>query len=241
MSVVQDIRLAARLYRRTPALTGIALLSIALSVAATAVVFTGIKSVLLDPLPYARPGELVQFRTDFPNLAKSEQSHSDWIFWNAAQEIIRRTRTVESVGIYGNAVFDLAGEPSTPPEALYGLRMSASLFPTLSVSPLLGRNILEDEDQPGRANEMILSYGLWTRRFNADRNVVGRTVKVNGEDCIVIGVMPPGFNFPLRREAARTPFPYVEFWASLRLNRAEPAATQGALGAVARLRRSSRR
>ena len=236
MSVVQDIRLAARLYRRTPALTGIALLSIALSVAATAVVFTAIKSVLLDPLPYARPGELVQFRTDFPNLAKSEQSHSDWIFWNDAQEIIRRTRTVESVGIYGNAVFDLAGEPSTPPEALYGLRMSASLFPTLGVSPLLGRNILEDEDQPGRANEMILSYGLWTRRFNADRNVVGRTVKVNGEDCIVIGVMPPGFNFPLRREAARTPFPYVEFWAPLRLNRADPAATQGALGAVARLR-----
>ena len=123
MSVVQDIRLAARLYRRTPALTGIALLSIALSVAATAVVFTAIKSVLLDPLPYARPGELLQFRTDFPNLAKSEQSHSDWIFWNDAQEIIRRTRTVESVGIYGNAVFDLAGEPSTPPEALYGLRM----------------------------------------------------------------------------------------------------------------------
>src|SRR6267142_1049353 len=236
MSVVQDIRLAARLYRRTPALTGIALLSIALSVAATAVVFTAIKSVLLDPLPYARPGELVQFRTDFPNLAKSEQSHSDWIFWNDAQEILRRTRTVESVGIYGNAVFDLAGEPSTPPEALYGLRMSASLFPTLGVSPLLGRNILEDEDQPGRANEVILSYGLWTRRFNADRNVVGRTVKVNGEDCIVIGVMPSGFNFPLRREAARTPFPYVEFWASLRLNRADPAATQGALGAVARLR-----
>ena len=194
MSFIQDIRLAARLYRRTPALTGIALLSIALSVAATAVVFTAI----------------LQFRTDFPNLAKSEQSHSDWIFWHDAQEIIRRTRTVESVGIYGNAVFDLAGEPSTPPEALYGLRMSASLFPTLGVSPLLGRNILDDEDQPGRANEMILSYGLWTRRFNADRNVVGRTVKVNGEDCIVIGVMPQGFNFPLRREAARAPFPYVE-------------------------------
>jgi putative ABC transport system permease protein len=227
MSVLQDIRLAFRLFRRTPALTSIALLSIALSVGATAVVFTAIKSVLIDPLPYAHAGELVQFRTDFTN---AEPSHGDWIFWNDTQEVIRRTRTLQSTGIYRNAVFDLAGDSSTPPEALYGLRMTANLFPTLGVSPMLGRNILPDEDQPGHTDEMILSYGLWTRRFNADRSVIGRTVKVNGRDCIVIGVMPPDFNFPLRRAAAHTPSPYVEFWAPLR------TATSGGLGAVARLR-----
>jgi putative ABC transport system permease protein len=230
MSVWQDVRLALRLIRRTPALTGIALLSIALSVGATAVVFAAIKSVLIDPLPYRRPGELVQIGTDYAHFAPS---HGDWVYWHDTQEIMRRTRSLASVGIYGNAVFDLAGDPSTPPEALYGLRMSASLFPTLGVSPMLGRGILPGEDQPHQTNEMILSYGLWTRRFNSDRGVIGRTIKINGRACLVIGVMPPGFNFPLRREAAHTPSPYVEFWAPLGI---DPASTQGGLGAVARLR-----
>jgi predicted permease len=233
MSVLQDIRLAFRLFWRTPSLTSIALLSIALSVGATAVVFTAIRSVLIDPLPYLRPEELVQIRAEFANFDPS-QSHTDWAFGSDAQEIIRRTRTLESVGTYGNAVFNLAGDTSTPPEALYGLRISASLFPTLGVRPMLGRNILPDEDQPGHANEMILSYGLWRRRFNADRSVIGRSFRIDGHDCLVIGVMPPEFNFPMRRAAAHTPSPYVEFWAP---RQAGPDTTMGAVGVVARLRR----
>jgi len=233
MSVLQDIRLAFRFFWRTPSFTGIALLSIALSVGATGVVFTAIKAVLIDPLPYARPEELVQIRAEFATFEPS-QSHTDWAFWSDAQEIIRRTRTLESIGIYRNAIFNLAGDASTPPEALYGLRISANLFPTLGVTPMLGRNILPDEDQPGHANEMILSYGLWTRRFNADRSVIGRSVKIDGHDCLVIGVMPAEFNFPMRRAAAHTPSPYVEFWAP---RQAQPDTTRGALGVVARLRR----
>lgn len=232
MSILQDLRLAFRLLRRNLAGTGIALLSIALSVAATAVVFTAIKSVLIDPLPYARAGELVQIGSEFPKM--QEQSNGDWVFWNDTQELIGRTRTLESVGVYRNAIFDLAGGAGTTPEALYGLKVTASLFLTLGVSPMLGRNILPEEDQPGRPDEMILSYGLWARRFNSDRSVVGRAVTVNGHDCLVIGVMPPGFNFPLRRAAAHTPSPYVEFWAPLSVY---PGSRQGGLGAVARLRR----
>jgi putative ABC transport system permease protein len=199
-------------------------------VGATAVIFTAIEAVLLNPLPYTRPTELVQLRTDF---AGAGRSHGDWVFWNDTQEIIRRTRTLQAVGIYRNAVFDLGGGPATPPQALYGLRVSA-LFQTLGVAPMLGRNILLEEDQIGHADEIILSYGLWTRRFNADRNIVGQTVKVNGRGCLVVGVMPPDFDFPLRRGAARTPSPYVEFWAPLQTG-GVPATTEG-VGAVARLR-----
>jgi putative ABC transport system permease protein len=79
---------------------------------------------------------------------------------------------------------------------------------------MLGRNILPEEDQPGHPEVMILSYGLWVRRFNSDRNIVGRKLTVTGRSCIVIGVMPPDFNFPLVRAAAHPPSPYVEFWAS---------------------------
>ena len=230
MSVLQDIRLGFRLFRGTPVPTAIALVSIVVSVGATAVVFTAIKAVLIDRLPYARASELVQIRSEFPKMR--EQSHGDWVFWNDTQELIRRTRTLESVGVYRNAIFDLAGGRDATPEALYGLKMTASLFPTLGVSPMLGRNILPEEDRPGHTDEMILSYGLWARRFNSDPGVVGRTVTVNGHSCLVIGVMPAGFNFPLRREAAHTPSPYVEFWAT-----PFGVPDEGAgLGGVARLR-----
>ena len=231
MSILQDIRLAFRIFRRTPVPTGIALLSIALSVGATAVVFAAIKSVLIDPLPYAHAERLVQLRGEYPKM--QEQSDGDWTSWNESQEVTRRTRTLESVGVYRNAVFDFAGDSNTTPEALYGLKVTASLFPTLGVSPMLGRNILPEEDQPGHPEEMILSYGLWARRFNSDGSIVGRSVTVNGHSSLVIGVMPRDFNFPLRRSAVHTPSPYVEFWAPLSTS---PGARQGALGAVARLR-----
>ena len=206
-------------------------MSIALSVGAASVVFAAIKSVLLDPLPYANPERLVQLRSDYPKM--QEQSNGDWVFWNDTQELIRRTHTLESVGVYRNAVFDLAGDSGAPPEAFYGLMVTAGLFPTLGVSPMIGRNILPEDDQPGRPNEMILSYGLWARRFHSDPGVVGRTVNVGGHACLIIGVMPRGFNFPMRRAAVHTPSPYVEFWAPLSV---APGARQGSLGTVARLR-----
>src|SRR5271156_6079782 len=158
MSVLRDMRLALRRFRRTPALTVIALLSIAFSVGATAVVFTAIKAVLIDPLPYARAQELVQIRSEFPKV--QEQSNGDWVAWNDAQELIRRTRTLESVGVYRYAIFDLASDAGTTPEALYGVKATASLFPTLGVAPMLGRNILPEDDQPGRPDEMITELRL---------------------------------------------------------------------------------
>src|ERR1700722_2581153 len=115
MSILQDVRLAFRLLRRDLAGTTIALLSIALSVAATAVVFAAIKAVLIDPLPYARAEELVQLRSEFPKM--QQQSHADWVVWNDTQEVIRRTRTLQSVGVSGNALLDLAGDAGTTPEA----------------------------------------------------------------------------------------------------------------------------
>jgi putative ABC transport system permease protein len=230
MPFATDLRLAFRLLRRNPLPTGIALVSIALSVGATAVVFAAIQAVLIDPLPYVRPAELVQFRSEYPRM--QAQSQGDWVVWNDTRELPRRTRTLTAPGVYGNAVFDLAGDASSAPEALYGLRMNAALFGVLGVSPMLGRNVLPSEDQPGHPDVMILSYGLWARRFHSDRSIAGRTVTINGHGCLVIGVMPPGFNFPMRRAAAHTPSPYVEFWATPLTAPANPAA---GYGAVARL------
>ncbi len=234
MPVLQDVRFACRLLRRSPASTSIALLSICISVAATAVVFAAVKSVLIDPLPYTHAEELVQFRSEFPKM--QQQSNGDWVVWNDVQELSRRATSIGPPGVSANAIFDLAGDSQTPPEALYGVRVNAGLFPVLGVAPMLGRNILPEEDRPGHTDVIILSYGLWTRRFQADRAIVGRTIIENGHAAEVIGVMPPGFNFPMRRSAAHTPSPYVEFWAAPFIVPANPNA---GLNAVARLRPGS--
>ncbi len=225
---------ALRTFRRTPALTAVALGSIAITVGATAVVFTAIKTVLLDPLPYARPGELVQFRTDY---ARFHASQADWVMLPDMQDVMRRNHSFESIGTYHYALFNLTGDGNAPPEALYGLFVSANMFPTLGVKPILGRDVLPEETQFGRDHEMILSYGLWTRRFNADPKIIGRSVEVNGHACTIIGVMPPGFDFPMRlATTVRTPSQHMDFWAPDGLDPAKITRQSPAFGAVGRLR-----
>jgi len=235
MSILEDARHALRLLRRTPSVTAIAILSTAISVGATAVVFTAVKAVLIEPFPYSHPDELVQLRTDY---ALGGAPRGDWIHWYDAQDIRRDNHSFSAVGTYHYALFNLAGDRSSLPEALYGLYVSAGMFPTLGVTPMLGRNILPEETQPGRDREMILSYGLWVRRFHSDPRVVGSTVQVNGHGCRIIGVMPAGFDFPLRlATTVSTPSHHMDFWAPEAVDPAkETRASAAGFNAVARLR-----
>src|SRR5579872_3315426 len=204
----KDFRHALRLLRRTPALTCVAVLSLAITIGITGVVFTALKSVLIDPLPYTRSNELIVLR--------SGGELANWVSWADMQDVARRNRTLESVGTYHYALVNLRGDSSNPPQALYGLYVTAALFRTLGVAPMIGRGVEPADEVPGRDQEMILSYGLWMRRFHSDRNVIGRTLVANGYEYTIIGVMPPGFDFPLRMATSvRTPSRYMEFWAPL--------------------------
>ncbi len=216
-----DLRLALRWFRRAPAATAIAVASIALSVGAVAAVFTAVRAVLIQPLPYARPEELVQIRGE---SAGARESAGDWVLAVEADGILRQSRTLASVGAWNNSVFELAGDGGAPPEAAYGLQVTAGLMRTLGVSPMLGRGIAP-EDEAAPEQTILLSYGLWMRRFHGDRGVAGRTITVNGHDCRILGVMGPDFNFPLRREAAHTPYPYVEFWTPMSLVKRAPRSS----------------
>ena len=227
------LRHPLRLMRRSPGITAVALLSIAIGTGATAVVFAAVKAVLIEPFPYAKASELVQIRTDDVRA----DPHGDWIYM---QDATRETTSFSSWGIYRYAVFNLAADSGALPESLYGLTISATLFPALGVTPMLGRNILPEEDQPKGACVIELSYGLWARRFNSDRVIVGRSVQMNGHACKVVGVMPPEFNFPMRLvTTVRTPSPYMEFWAAPGV-RPDPDLLRNredfGYGAVARLR-----
>src|SRR5579883_1300634 len=233
MSLISDIRQALRIFRRSPGLTAVALCSIAITVGATAVVFAAVKSVLLDPLPYQDPDALVQLRTDY----QRSRPHVDWVSWADMQDVQRASHSFESLGTYHYAVFNLTGDANNPPESLYGLYISASLFPTLGVRPMLGRNILPEEEQLGRDREIILSYGLWTRRFNSDPGIIGRSVEVNGRNCTVVGVMPSGFDFPMRRATTvRTPSPHMDLWMPQTVSDFVKRARISGYGAAARLK-----
>lgn len=210
MSFLEDVRQALHLFRRSPGLTAIALLSIAITTGATAVVFAAIKSVLLEPLPYKNAGALVQLRTDYTR----SRPHYDWVSWADMQDLKRANQSFESVGTYHYALISLTGDATHAPEALYGLYVSSDLFPTLGVKPMLGRNIFPEETQIGRDREIILSYGLWTRRFASDRGVIGRSIEINGHPWTIIGVMPSGFDLPLRQAVTfKTPSQHMDFWA----------------------------
>ena len=219
---------------RAPAVSLIAVLSIAIGAGATAVVFAAVKAVLIEPFPYAHPEALVQIRTDF---ARGGSPHQAWVSWDDMQDVAQENRSFRGMGTYHYALFNLGGESGSLPEALYGLSISASLFPTLGVSPMLGRGILPEETQPGREHEMILSYGLWVRRFHSDPGAVGRVVQVNGHGCRIIGVMPAGFDFPMRlATSVSTPSRHMEFWAPLAVDPAKPHREGTGYAAVARLR-----
>ena len=234
MSFLEDIRHALRLYRRSPGPAFIALSSIAITIGATAVVFAAVKSVLIDPLPFSNASALVQIRTDY---ARGGRPNADWVSWADMQDVGRKSRTFQALGTGHYAVFNLTGDASHAAEALYGLYVSASMFPTLGVTPMLGRNILPEEEQLGRDREIILSYGLWIRRFNSDRSVIGRSVEVNGHQSTIIGVMPPGFDFPMRLViTVRTPSQHMDFWAPESVDAATIGRTTGYV-AVARLKR----
>jgi predicted permease len=231
-----DVRHALRVMRRSPGLTAVALASVAIGTSASAVVFAAVKAVLLQPLPYARASELVEIRTDF----QRGNPHEDWVSWSDMRDAAARSTSFDSSGTSAYAVFNLAGDSNSLPEALYGLTVSASLFPSLGVKPMLGRNILPEEDRPQHACVMMLSYGLWARRFHSDQSIVGRSVLGNGHACTVVGVMPPEFSFPMRlATTVRTPSPYIEFWdAPLRRPTEDQLQRRDdfGYGAVARLR-----
>jgi predicted permease len=234
MGMSADIRLAWRLLSRARAVAALAILSMALGTGAASVVFAAIKAVLIEPLPYSHPETLVQIRTDYPGEGNPRQ---DWVSWLDMRDVARENHSFSALATYHYAIFNLGSAGSALPEAAYGLRVSAELFPMLGVRPMLGRNILPEETQPGREHEMILSYGLWVRRFHADPGSVGRDVLVNGYECRIIGVMPEGFDFPLRlATSVSTPSRHMDFWAPAAVDPAKARREAADGGAVARLR-----
>ncbi len=190
--LAQDVRYAFRMLRKSPGFTAVAILTLALGIGANTAIFSIVDAVLLRPLPFKNPSRLVMLWEGLPEIGypKIEGSAPDIVLYE------REQKSFVSIGAFQNKDFDLSGG-SGEPERLTAARASASLFPTLGISPLIGRTYTRDEDE-SRAKVAVLSYGFWQRRFAGDPSIVDRTIDLDREPYTVLGVMPRNFVFPVR-------------------------------------------
>jgi putative ABC transport system permease protein len=196
MTFFRDLRHAARSLRRSPGLTAAAILALALGVGATAAIYTVFDAVLVEPLPYPEPDEIVllldaNVEAGFPRFSSSPPNYADW------REQAESFKAMAAMSRRNLALNDRGSEP----ERISGAAVADSFFRVLGVEPALGRGFTAEEDRPGGDQVVVLGHDLWQRRFGGEAAVIERTVTVDGAARRVVGVMPASFAFPSEVEA----------------------------------------
>ena len=187
-TILQDLKFAARLLRRSPGFAAVAIAALALGIGANTAIFSVVNTLLLRPLPYRDPGRLVMVwevssRTGKDNVG----SPGNYLHWRELAS------SFEEMGIVG-MTFRTTLSGQGDPEELPMQYVSASTFHVLGVNAALGRTFAPDEEQPNHTGFVVLSDRLWRRRFGADPGIVDRVVRLDGNPSVVVGVMPPGFS-----------------------------------------------
>jgi len=198
--LIADARYALRVLLKRPVFTVIAVVTLALGVGANTAIFSVVNAVLLAPLPYDRPEELtVIWSRHAPSHAEQQpSSFPDVNDWRAASESFEQ--------IAATRMFSFSLTDGDEPVQVTGVRVSANLFSLLRVQPVLGRDFLEREAQPGGEPVAIISYSLWQQRYGGDANLVGRALNLNGQSYTVVGVLPAGFYYPTPETLIYVPF-----------------------------------
>jgi putative ABC transport system permease protein len=201
---LHDLRYAVRLQRKNPGFTIVAIIALALGIGANTAIFSVVNTVLLRALPYKDPERLVTVWEDaskqgYPQDTPAAANFVDWRDQN---------QVFEGMAAMSDTSFNLTG--SGEPERLEGRMVSTTLFPLLGVEPQIGRVFTAAEDQPGSGRVVLLSYGLWQRRFGGDASVVGRSLTLNGASYTVVGVMPARFQFPTPDDEIWVPIAFTQ-------------------------------
>ncbi len=193
-ALLHDIRYGWRVLRKSPGFTVVAVLVLALGIGANTAIFSVVNAVLLRPLPFQDSGRLVDVwhvppPKSFPGMTTFAVSPANFLDWRSQNDVF------EGMSAYGFGRYTLTG--TGHPEALITVVVSHGFFSILRAQPLLGRVFLAGEDQPGHDHEVVLSYAMWRSRYGANPGIVGKNVELNGESFSVVGVMGPGFEFPI--------------------------------------------
>jgi predicted permease len=204
-TLLQDIRYSLRMLRKSPGFTLVAVIALALGIGANTAIFSVLNTVVLRPLPFKDPQRLVKIwgKYDAQGIPKN------WISEPEYYDMLEQTSSFESIAAYtvgGGVNLTGAGDPLR----VSASQVNASLFPILGAQAAQGRTFLEDEDQPGKAQVVLLSNHLWRSRFNGDTGIIGNSISLNDQTFTVVGVMPAGFVFPDN----------IDLWVPIAFNRA---------------------
>ncbi len=216
----QDLRYGVRMLAKHPGFTFVAVMTLALGIGANSAIFSVVDAVLLRPLKFKDPEQLVRMWETLPQGGTGTVSPPNLKDWREQND------TLAAIAAFSTPNFNLQNQDS--PERIPGASVTPEFFDVMGVLPLLGRAFRAGEDQLGNHRVVILSHELWQRNFGADPQIVGRSIPVNGENFTVVGVAPPGFRYPSR---------LTELWTPLTLTPAQ-LANRGShfLNVIARLK-----
>jgi putative ABC transport system permease protein len=198
-TVPRDLRYAVRRLLHEPSFTAVCVVTLALAIGANTAIFSAVNAALIRPLPYPAADRLVQVWETNPQAER----WGDWASYPDFDDWSRETRAFDGLALYRSARLRLThGEY---PDMLTAVRVSPSLFPVLRVDPILGRPFLAEEGRPGQTDVAVLSYGLWQRQFGSDAAIIGQSIPLDGRNYVVVGVMPPRFDFPANLQRSARP------------------------------------
>lgn len=201
-SMMRDLRYGIRSLRRTPGFAFIAVLVIALGIGSNVALFTVVRSVLLRPLPFADPDRLLRLYESSTDVRFTFNESAPGVY----REWKRLNHTFTDLAISGSASYNLSGNGGQLPESVRAASFSWNVLPTLGVQPALGRNFTPADDQPSANPTVILSWGLWKRRFGGDPHILNQPILLDTKPYTVIGVMPSWFAFP---------YPATQLWVPI--------------------------
>jgi putative ABC transport system permease protein len=217
--MLSDMRYGLRQMLKAPGFTIVAILTLAFGIGATSAIFSVINGVMLRPLPFPEPDTLVRVFEIVPQYGRFSVAPANFFDWRQQNGVFER------IAAYTGGTDTFTGNEG--PERITMTAVSWDLFELLRVAPTLGRGFRQEEDQPNQNTSIVLSHGMWQRRFGGDPNVLGRSVVLGGTPVTIVGVMPEGFYFPTRD---------TEFWRPVALNPAKASRGGHFLGVIARLK-----
>jgi putative ABC transport system permease protein len=205
-TLLQDVRYGLRQLRRSPGFTAAAVITLALGIGTTTALFTVVHSVLLKPLPFKDPARLLRLYEHSSDDKFPYNNNAAGVFaeWKV------QSRSFSDLAIMGGGEYNLSSAGGQLPEKVNGTECSWNLFPTLGVEPALGRSFTAGDDQPSAPATVVLSWGLWKRRFGGDPSILGQSIHLDAKSYVVLGIMPAEFVFPDHTTQLWTPVYHEE-------------------------------
>jgi predicted permease len=204
ITLLQDIKFALRMLAKSPGFTAVAVLTLALAIGANTALFSVVNGVLLNPLPYPQPDQLITLHESKPNFNTGSISYPNFLDWQ------KDNRTLSAMAVSRNYSFSLTG--LGPAEQAQAQLVTSDFFPILGVKPAAGRTFVRSDDQIGAAPVALISAGFWKRKFGSAPDAVGKTLTLDGMQYTIIGVIPSDFDLMLDSFSASEIYVPVVHW-----------------------------